>query len=185
MRLLVLFIFLGILLIYGCIGGVPPVRESVSCEDTDGDSLSTKGTVTIKFNDGTTKIEADSCPYPEQVREHTCEGNSPKVKNGFCPSGKCQNGACLESQNASPKADQGKDEGIETTPVSCNDSDGDDLFIKGVVTLTNGDGTTQAKEDYCANSDQVVEYICGDEKIKTSGGLCPAGKKCNDGACQQ
>ena len=63
----------------------------------------------------------------------------------------------------------------------CTDSDGKDIFEKGVVKWTDNNQTAIAGEDYCANDNTVSEYLC----LNSEPGYItyPCQNGCRDGAC--
>lgn len=119
------------------------------CTDTDGGfDYYVKGYLTL----GNESYE-DHCDGGNLV-EVGCDGTEMKTETVDC---ECLDGACVMS---SPE---------------CTDSDGDDIYVKGVVEYGN-----QTYTDYCS-SDVVVEYICSGEEISYFNHTCESG--CTNGAC--
>jgi hypothetical protein len=79
--------------------------------------------------------------------------------------------------------------GTENTNLSCQDSDLDDITIKGTTSgleldLSSAESKLTSREDSCFDSSKVIEYVCSEDnfvdwELKT----CPEKTICLDGAC--
>ena len=137
----------------GCEDGV---CIPVVCSDTDGGLVSTvKGTVRA---DGTVYI--DYCTGGSTLREYYCLGGEVKYGSVDCGSGYyCSNGACKEEECIET------DDGI----------DGDEYG-----TVRKG---SDEYEDYCYDSDTVMEYYCDDGDVESIRVDCDEDEVCDDGEC--
>ena len=72
------------------------------------------------------------------------------------------------------------------TVVSCSDSDGDNVNVKGTVILELSDKTKKTKQDECSASETVAEAVCPKSglEISTRNVVCPSGP-CVDGVCTE
>ena len=149
-------------------------EEQSFCTDTDGGIVFGVEGKTSK--NGVTKIDscddADGDGIKERLLEYYC-GDSlyPSALLGIC-SGECSDGVCYG----------------EVDEYECNDSDGNDIYVKGLASSTSG----QKGADCCSESlggecsevgDYVWENTCTGvgEQIIGNNYLCPNG--CSDGAC--
>jgi len=138
---------------YHCSGG--DCYSNVACEDTDGGpDRYEKGTLTVGNIQRT-----DFCSNSETLVEFSCSGTDSYTQESYvCPSGYgCSNGRCVS--------------------VSCDDSDGSDIYTKGTVSDSNDDYT-----DYCSGG-KVVEYTCSGNYAASNSYSCPSGYYCSDGHC--
>jgi hypothetical protein len=69
--------------------------------------------------------------------------------------------------------------------VSCTDTeDGEDIFVKGLVTGVNDEGVTLRAEDVCGKGTvRVLEFFCSEGQISQREHICPKGYVCADGKC--
>jgi len=69
---------------------------------------------------------------------------------------------------------------------ACTDTDdGMDYAVKGVVTITNDDGSTKKYTDYCRHGSSegfIFEYYCENDTLASQDYECPKGCN-NNGAC--
>ncbi|MBI2151374.1 hypothetical protein HYU21_01460 [Candidatus Woesearchaeota archaeon] len=137
---------------------------AASCSDSDGDSLTTFGTVSYAYSDGRTGSISDSCSAMNSVNEAKCSGSNPVLLGGICAFGdSCREGQCVL--------------------LTCNDPDGENVTTKETVTVTYPDGTVYATgTDECYSS-KVREKICGTSGVDTNNVFyklitCPSGKSC-------
>jgi hypothetical protein len=132
------------------------VKAEKSCTDSDeGNDIYKKGKITA----GTiiNPIErTDSCVDDDTVREYYCVGDDYTSETKDCPSDYvCDNGKC---------------------EAKCVDSDGTDQTTKGTVTKGS-----ETHTDYCVSSDDVKEYTCDGNDVKSQTIQCYY--QCYDGAC--
>ncbi|MEM4663157.1 MAG: hypothetical protein QXM75_03995 [Candidatus Diapherotrites archaeon] len=139
-----------------------------TCSDTDnGKDIFNRGTVTTS-----NQQFSDYCePSGTLITEYYCQDNQVKHETISCPPGySCLNGRC---QQPTP------------TTSGCKDSDGKDIFTKG-ITEFNGNYFP----DICTGTNSLIEHYCAEnEPGCDSNGLryfqqdCPTGYRCIDGAC--
>jgi hypothetical protein len=163
----------------GCYDGqcIPELND-MSCTDTDGSDIYTKGTVT-GVNDvvlGGLTSATDKC-VGSTLKEYICSNNNGigypstvALQEKFCENG-CSNGKCLK-------------ESIEPVVLpSCYDTDGgNNIYKKGTITYDNG----KISHETCSSPTQVIERYCNNGEMKvvnTDGVKCPNGYGCSDGAC--
>ena len=63
---------------------------------------------------------------------------------------------------------------------NCADSDGNDIFARG-VTFAIADGSSKSHTDYCSTRDSVMEGLCANGKFNSEQKACAKG--CASGAC--
>lgn len=149
-----------------------------NCTDSDGgDNVNLKGTIIYyapKNGAYEKVVQTDYCADEIHVIENYCQDKQRGIEEKReCPNG-CQDGACLEP------SDQ-----------SCTDSDGDNIYKKGIVrgyTLNSMYATPiETAEDKCQDTEILDEYICVyNESTKRKEATykavnCSGG--CKDGAC--
>lgn len=130
------------------------------CTDSDsGFDLYTKG---ITKMPGAAK--SDYCLNGSHAVKYACEGDNIAEKTVKCPPGHaCSDGACVESCTTT----------LNDTTMSHN------IYAKDTVAVGN-----ESKEDYCYNSQKVVDYYCTPEgRVASQVTVCPLGFACEDGAC--
>lgn len=132
------------------------------CTDKDGGNNTAERNKVIVLK-GYVKIaeEVDICSDIGTVKEWTCAANhtatSELVK---CGSGKkCLNGRCIRSL--------------------CSETDGgDNMYVQGTTTDNIG-----SSSDICPSNDQVREYYCYGDSLRTHILNCPKNMVCEMGAC--
>jgi hypothetical protein len=144
-----------------CVEGskVGEVEEEAVCTDSDGGDNIYVGGI-IKTNDRETK---DACVGKRNLLEGICnEDGSYEHVNIDCPRGyECVENACVEE--------------------FCNDSDGDDIYVKGFITDEKG-----VREEHCLEeryAGDLMETYCSGVGTIASVRSCPGGYGCSDGAC--
>ncbi len=73
------------------------------------------------------------------------------------------------------------------TSYSCIDSDGNNINIKGDVTISSSNSPMSISTDVCMGSLAVTEYTCSSSTASTATATlysCPSGYSCDDGACK-
>ncbi|MDO8553628.1 MAG: hypothetical protein Q7S22_02370 [Candidatus Micrarchaeota archaeon] len=165
--------------------------STLYCIDTDGSDITRmssrkNGEIYSRFTTASnsvtllTRSEAtanDSCVSSTTLNEKICEGTTATTRNYNCAaSGKiCSNGACV-----TPAV-------VET--LTCTDSDGDDRYIIGTVTLRhyrNGIlSSTETMTDSCGSISTVKEQMCTGPTGTVIPGdrICDGGRICRDGRC--
>ena len=152
-----------------------PSSKDPLCTDSDGGkNYNIKGET---CNEVDCKVDAcTSMPVRDNVvAEYYCEGNKRESLVGAFCDYKCEDGACILAE---PK---------------CTDTDGGiDYSVKGKVITENipAPEAYSEFEDYCIDSEKIVENYCGPgqgmweqfgEVAKADIYNCPNG--CSDGAC--
>lgn len=67
----------------------------VSCDDTDGNDVSTSGKTVVVYSDGAKQTFVDECPGQSNVQvEYICVGNQQKTKLTICDE-LCVAGLCI------------------------------------------------------------------------------------------
>jgi len=122
--------------------------------------------VNIYKKDSITKgniIQNDYCWDNIHVVDYYCSNNEIKSQITKCPDGySCVDGACVSTSR-------------------CYDSDsGINVYSSGYVS----EGLT-TYWDYCPNINQLVEYYCIDNGVKSIVYDCPSNYECRSGACVQ
>ncbi|PIN79442.1 hypothetical protein COV16_04185 [Candidatus Woesearchaeota archaeon CG10_big_fil_rev_8_21_14_0_10_34_8] len=155
---------------YTCMKGA---RLEIYCSDSDsGNNPEEKGTLNMRTVSAE-KTYTDSCTWDDfsrygYLREHWCDGDDSDAANLACDSDQaCYDGACR-------------------TIDSCSDSDGDDGYEYGTVTMSyTTDGVSNSVEysDTCSGSDYVTEYLCDNIYLESDLVKCDLGYDCVDGAC--
>ncbi len=141
----------------------PPAEEEAKCIDSDDGKNILELGVTFKGEE----YETDQCSG-EDVMEYYCKDNEVLSEIIPCPAKhECSGGVCVESEEPPENVSEG-----------CTDSDaGLNYWSQG--TTKKGQVT---KEDTC-DGDELTEYYCEDDEIKSVSGSCGPGKDCKDGAC--
>ena len=122
----------------GCVDGLCPEGgdpDSLYCIDTDFDTTNHYG---VTYGHPRIGYE-DQCYNSTTLIEYKCGGNYQITHYEYaCPYGGCQYGECTKS-------------------TACTDSDGNNQFVKGTVTLLDGTSAT----DYCIfNGTGLNEMLC-------------------------
>ena len=148
---------------YTCKTGRCQPGPAPICTDTDGGIIPT---IQGKIFLGSIYKAVDSCTGTNNmsVNEYYCVGPSNYTSTIMDCSEGCYNGACRALTN-----------------ISCVDSDGNDKFLKGNVTVTTSAGTSIVEHDQCAGSN-VKEWLCGVNNSATYT-IQPCASGCFDGAC--
>lgn len=108
----------------------------------------------------------DSCVTSEVVKKYYCLDDIMKTINEECPPGYvCKFGAC------------------EKYVGTCDDSDGNDLLVKGRVTMSEAPFSSSIETDECYDEGMVKEWLCNDTKGYYELIECGSGKKCENGRC--
>ena len=130
------------------------------CEDSDGLSAVTRGTVTITSVKSDIEFE-DKCEDEFSVNEYYCEDGESKSMLMDCPEETfCTDGYCKEGW--------------------CEDSDGGfDITTTGIVKKGNTE-----YEDYCLGSTSGMEYYCDGDNVEKDPFSCPSGEECKSGRCR-
>ena len=154
----------------GCKDGACVKENASKCTDSDGGKNIFEAGKT-KRRDG--NFWTDTCVNPSQVQEGYCDDRSTTHVSTYvasCANG-CKDGACVKGN-----------------PNNCTDTDGVEIYTKGILSWTTVEGRRQTMTDQCSgyNNESVVDYVCG----KTAGSYyetvetkCPNG--CKDGGCLQ
>ena len=157
-----------------------------TCTDTDGQTLTTKGTVSGIYQNGASYSFKDICSvqYPNKVSEGFCIGTDPASAWQTCPSGNnCVDGACISSSTTC--SSQGgscrdlcfNDEG-SIGILNCN---GGNLCCKrGVQVQTCPSGTTTY---HCEGFDMTKKFICDASTGISQSQQCGANQLCSNGQC--
>ena len=144
------------------------------CFDSDGINYYIKG-----IRNSTYGIDNDSCRLSDDLNgsnvfsgpwllELYCEGNNVGSEFYGCPGG-CIDGACITN----------------TTNQSCIDSDGENYFVFGNVTVMGG-GVTTVALDSCINDITVSEGTCVNNNLFILNKNCTDFGQdyfCSNGAC--
>jgi hypothetical protein len=164
---------------------VSSVSAVATCTDTDGQSLTTKGTVSGTYINGVAWSFSDSCSvaYPNKVSEAYCVGTNPSSDWFDCPTGSsCADGKCVASTTT-----------CSSQGGSCRDlcyfgeasigilNCGTGLCCKTGVSLQKcAEGTTTY---YCSGLDTTKRYICNSITGITQTESCPTNQQCSNGNC--
>jgi hypothetical protein len=138
---------------YECQNG--ECREE-DCDDTDGTSIYSAGTVTRGA-----AIQSDYCTSGSGGIEYRCSGNDIASSPFTCPGGySCSGGRCISSP-------------------TCTDTDGGtNEVVAGTATDSTG-----SSADYCASGTSVGEYYCSGALKQSTVIVCLPGEICSAGAC--
>ena len=71
--------------------------------------------------------------------------------------------------------------GQAATITTCIDTDNNDPYVKGTLTMTAGDSVVASATDVCEGDRMVVEHYCVVSTAVFRTVVCPNG--CQDGAC--
>jgi hypothetical protein len=129
------------------------------CSDSDGGKdVFAKGTAVTG-----SKTATDRCMSADSVYEFYCDNGAIANQTLACPAGYgCNDGACVKSGAG----------------AGCSDTDGDDIYTKGVVTAPAG-----TYEDSCVDAGSVKEYVCAGDSVSSKTDACPEGYGCESGRC--
>jgi hypothetical protein len=131
--------------------------EADECNDTDGEDIYEKGTVTA-FG----KTFTDVCEGLD-VKEYSCEGGEAAVSVHDCPTDFiCKDGMCLKARQ------------------TCFDTDGgNDIYQRGTVDIRS---LIKGKYiDKCLSATRLKEYYCQDDELVIRDLECPG--ECMEGHC--
>lgn len=192
---------------YWCSGVCQSTQCSVSssCTDSDGVNYYSKGTVTWLFSNGSRQVFSDYCDSSTRLSEQTCTGNTPTQEYYTCGNS-CSDGICITGTACGPNnvsacetqsncttaggnwCDNGKCQSSacvsNQTNVTCTDTDsGNDIYIKGTVTLKFSNGSSELFPDFCLDSTRVQQHYCSGQSQSAAVSSCPNG--CSNGACLQ
>lgn len=133
-----------------------------TCQDTDAKSYFVKGAV---FSAG--KNYVDYCSGFDKVNEYYCDGTKVSTVDYTCPTNYvCDDGKCVEQFTSCTESDGGKDPNTQGTT--------DGKFAgKTVISET----------DFCASSDQVLEFYCDGNNVLDVVIDCKPGESCAAGRC--
>ncbi len=159
-----------------CILGAPPPLPVWTCEDSDGGENAFEFGVVVVYRDGVRHDEAsDSCTFDQRVRERFCSAGSNSYTYLLCPPDQhCEGGVCVSG---------------EPLEITCEDSDGQDRYVRGRLTFTRADGEiSHSGWDSCstiAGRDHVSERVCSpDGRTEDHINLpCLFPEHCEAGAC--
>ncbi len=165
--------------------------STLYCIDSDGSDITRmssrkNGEIYSRFTPASNSVTLltrsevtanDSCVSSTTLNEKICDGTTATTRNYNCAaSGKiCSNGACV-----TPAV-------VET--LTCTDSDGDNRYIIGTVTVRhyrNGIySSTETMVDSCLSSSTVKERMCTSPTgtFSTVERICDGGRICRDGRC--
>ena len=144
-------------------------KSQAKCTDPDGTDRKTKGTTTYVSPAGVTLTFTDHCTGSSSVTEGICKVTTFIERAVPCPIGTiCSDGACKLSTTA-PKE------------TSCKDTDGYDVYTKGIVTSTDETGE-KTFTDKCKTLYFLEEQICRNTKHETRQKYCYKGI-CENGVC--
>jgi len=146
---------------YGCQEGRCEVFSMECGETDDGNDTLARGKTTVSKGLLIIFDKWDECVDEGMIIEHYClENGSAATEELLCGSGlKCVSDRCVRSK--------------------CNDTDGGfNIYEEGVVTV-NG----EEYEDDCRGRDEVKEYYCYGDEMKSDDKLCGTGYICNHGKC--
>jgi len=108
----------------------------------------------------------DSCVTSDVAKKYYCVDDVMKTINDECPPGYiCKFGACEEYEG------------------TCEDSDGNDILIKGRVVISEAPFATSTENDECYDEGTVKEWLCNYTEGYYELILCGSGKKCENGRC--
>ncbi|HIE56142.1 MAG TPA: hypothetical protein EYP90_13370, partial [Chromatiaceae bacterium] len=151
---------------YECASG-RCIREDevvVTCTDSDGGIVyGVAGTASN--TDGDTG--SDACLDSDLLREYYCDGTDVDSEDYLCPVGQeCRASRCADVEEE----------------VTCEDSDGTNINIRGTVTYG-----AESETDYCTGFGEVVEWVCDADPTEGYHALpaesCPDGYYCSNGKC--
>ncbi|MBI5224201.1 hypothetical protein HY990_07315 [Candidatus Micrarchaeota archaeon] len=155
---------------------VRPASKSDSC------TVNADGSVT-SFRDGAKSTDSKHCLNSEALVDFGCNGTRRTTWTTSCSSGMmCQDGQCVQKPESS-------------SPTCKYTEGGNDIHVKGTLSVSTPDWGVQTVSDYCVDSNgqrmengaYVEKLVCisGDPKYayKHERVQCPSGYSCNDGAC--
>lgn len=163
---------------YNCAGTkCIPAGDIVFCTDSDGNSISTKGTSRSGTRNAATLVETsgndeqDGCVNSDTVREYVCEGDNRIARERDCSDGQiCSDGKCISEPEA-------------TAPPYCSDTDGGiDTSKKGTVEYGVEDLVT-IQNDECVSETTLLEYYCESALGRGTTITCAADQICKEGKC--
>jgi hypothetical protein len=89
-------------------------------------------------------------------------------------------GACKKTSTT----DKGSSDDSHDDSIVCSDSDdGKSQFVKGTVTVDSGGISDESDVDVCVSEDQVREFFCSGEDIRSEIMECGTESTCEDGRC--
>ncbi len=139
-----------------------PPEKPVGCMDSDGQDMTTAGTVTL---DGKTYV--DTCTSPEHIKEYYCLNGTVRNVIRTCASGMgCSQGAC----GAAKGFCEDTDEGINIT-------------LYGEVKAYAGNEIGNLHVDLCLNTTHIREYYCNGTIAESLILPCETGSTCRNNAC--
>lgn len=146
---------------YGCSDGqCNPL--SYECTETDGgNDSSVRGKTTVTRGLFISFDKWDECIDDGLLTEYYCLLNGTAASQDIeCPSGKkCDNGRCIRSD--------------------CSETDdGLDIYEVGTTELGASEST-----DECLNDEEITEYYCYGDDIRSKTKDCGTGYRCDDGEC--
>jgi len=142
------------------------------CNDSDeGKDPFAFGKVTWQRENGLGGWDKDHCSSIELniLNERYCEELQSKETKIVCENG-CKDGACISSDSI-----------YEKEYLSCQDSDGNNIYEYGVIKFFTADGTGYIEKEHCASPDYLNERYCEGTKPKIKTTFCQNG--CETGAC--
>ena len=157
--------------VYACPNGCSDgkcITTTQTCKDyDDGLNFYVKSSVLIKRLDGSQNWYNDACTGDgKSVYENYCSGNEWKMSTYACPVG-CSDGKC-----------------IMPSGTTCIDYDnGPNPYIKSSVLMNFPGGIQRWYTDYCIDSKNVRDMMCGNNILKLAPLTCPDGSTCSDGKC--
>jgi hypothetical protein len=169
------------------------IPDEAFCSDSDGGvNFLEKGT--IEYNhlvSGEIMNSTDYC-NSNWLYEYYCgeipKGMSNALTLTICDEG-CSDGACLASSSCGDgecSLEENYISCLEDCPNVCLETDdGEDYFVKGTVDGFYYSGTHMIEEDYCYDSNRVVEFYCTPEGYAAGGGVVECPGECIDGACSE
>lgn len=134
---------------------------AVDCTETD-DGIDTKESGRLTLGSATFD---DHCLNSTYLLEYACLENEAANATVFCEHG-CSDGACQEPEP-------------EPEDIGCVGPVEPDVMVAESVTYNK----TEYK-DVCADYTTVKDYYCKDKEVKAANSQCPAGLRCEGGACK-
>jgi hypothetical protein len=135
---------------------------------------------TVSTESSETSISSPTCGDNNLDEEEECDGDVPKEMT--CES----NGYYTGAVSCTSDCTIDFSECITARIGTCLDTDdGIDYATKGIVTITNDDGSTKKYTDYCRHGTAegyVFEYYCANDTLASQDYECPKGCN-NNGAC--